>query len=164
MFRNNVCRKYGGTVFAVKDFQSTAELFGPQLPHYNQRVIFDNNVAAVGNGVATQTTTLRSASNDTTIRVTDYNSFLRPSLVFRLVDDYNNVNTTDFATTVSIFSYYRTLLYPTLFFSNQSLLSNIVITIGHCDRSKLPLWDWFQSCRISQWGNDGGSKSGCGNI
>ena len=103
MFKNNVCRggKQGGTVFAVKDLQTTTDLFGPQIPHYNQRVVFVNNVAAVGKGVATQTTIVRSTSNHTTIIVTDYNLFLRPSLVFNLIDAFNNINTTDFATTVS---------------------------------------------------------------
>ena len=102
MFQNNVCRggKQGGTVFVVKDSQTTTELFGPQIPYYNERVVFDNNTAGVGKEVATQTTNLRSTSNHTTILVTDYNIFLSPSLVFSLVDDFNNVNTTDFTTTV----------------------------------------------------------------
>jgi len=117
-FRNNVCRggKQGGTVFIVKDPQTTTELFGPQIPYYNERVVFDNNTAGAGKGVATQTTTLRSTSNHTTIFVNDYNVFLRPSLVFTLVDAYNNINTTDFTTTVSYF--YLTALYPALFQSN----------------------------------------------
>ena len=103
MFRNNVCRggKQGGTVFALKDPQTNTVLFGPQIPHYNQRVVFVDNTAAVGREVATQTTSLLSTSNDTTIIVTDYNLFLHPSLVFNLVDAFNNVNTTDFSSTVS---------------------------------------------------------------
>ena len=103
LFQNNVCRggKQGGTVFVVRDPQTTTELFGPLIPYYNQRVVFDNNIAGAGKGVATQTTTLRSTSNHTTVLVTDYNIFLRPSLVFLLVDDFNNVNTTDFSTLVS---------------------------------------------------------------
>ena len=112
MFRNNMCQggKGGGTVFYVKDLQTTTVLFGPQMPNYNQRVVFDNNKAAVGSGVATQTTSLRSTSNQTTIIVTDYNLFLQPSLlVFNLVDAVNNINTTDFASTVIIFQTCPTL-------------------------------------------------------
>ena len=103
LFRNNVCRggKQGGTVFSVKDPQTTTELFGPHLRYYNERVVFDNNIAGAGKGVATQTTSLRSTANHTTIVITDYNIFLRPSLVFSLIDDFNNVNTTDFSTLVS---------------------------------------------------------------
>ena len=103
LLKNNVCRggKQGGTVFYVKDPQSTTELFGPQTPYYNERVVFINNIAGSGKGVATQTTSLRSTSNHTTIVISEYNLFLNPSLVFNLVDDYNNINTTDFATTVS---------------------------------------------------------------
>ena len=116
MFRNNVCRggKQGGTVFVVKDLQTTTQLFGPQIPHYNQRVVFVNNTAGAGRGVATQITSLRSTSNHTTIIVTDYNLFLRPSLMFNLVDAFNNINTTDYATTVSILQTSPTLPYPTI--------------------------------------------------
>ena len=119
LFKNNVCRggKQGGTVFVVKDLQTTADLFGPQIPHYNQRVVFVDNMAAVGSGVATQTTSLHSTSNHTIIIVTDYNVFLRPSLVFNLVDAFNTINTTDFATTVSnhnsVLSYLA-IPYPTV--------------------------------------------------
>ena len=104
MFRNNVCRggKQGGTVFFAKDLQTTTVLFGPQISHYNQRVVFVNNTAAVGRKVATQTTSLRSTSNQTTVIVADYNSFLRPSPVFNLVDVFMNINATDFTTTVSV--------------------------------------------------------------
>ena len=114
LFRNNVCRggKQGGTVFFVTDPQSTTELFGPQLPHYNQRAVFVNNSAAVGREVATQTTSLRSTSNETTIIVNDYNLFLHPSLAFNLVDAFNNINTTDFATTVSVLQSYPTITLP----------------------------------------------------
>ena len=111
LFLNNVCRggKQGGTVFFVKDPQTTTQLFGPQMTYYNQRVVFVNNTAGVGREVATQTTSLRSTSNHTTIIVTDYNLFLRPSLAFNLVDVFNNINTTDFDTTVSVLFPYPTL-------------------------------------------------------
>ena len=114
VFRNNVCRggKQGGTVFVVKDPQTTVQLFGPQMTYYNQRVVFVNNTAEVGKEIATQITSLRSTANHTTIIVTDYNFFLRPSLMFHLVDAFNNINTTDYATTVSIL--WPMLLYPTL--------------------------------------------------
>ena len=104
VFRNNVCRgrKQGGTVFVVKDPQTITVLFGPQMPHFNERVVFVNNTAAVGSAITTQTTKLQSTSNHTTIVVKDYNSYLNPSLAFNLVDDFNNINTTDFSTTVSI--------------------------------------------------------------
>ena len=102
LFRNNVCRKQGGTVFFVKDPDTTSQLFGPQMTYYNQRVVFVNNTAGTGRGVATQTTSLRSTTNHSTIIVTDYNLFLRPSLAFNLVDAFNNINTTDFDTTVSV--------------------------------------------------------------
>ena len=127
MFKNNLCRggKQGGTVFVVKDLQSTTALFGPQISHYNQRVVFVNNTAAVGRGVATQTTGVRSASNHTTLIVTDYNLFLRPSLVFNLVDAYNNINTTDFATTVRML----TLSYLSLPCTNQSLSSLFLLLL-----------------------------------
>ena len=113
MFRNNVCRgrKQGGTVFFVKDPQNTTELFGPKMTYYNQRVVFVNNSAAVGKAITTQTTALRSTSNHTTIVVNDYNSYLQPSLSFNLVDEFSNINTTDFSTTVSISK--PTVLYPT---------------------------------------------------
>jgi predicted outer membrane repeat protein len=123
MIRDNVCRggKQGGTVFVVRDSQTTTtNLFGPQTPNYNQRVVFVNNTAVVGRGVATQTTSLRSTSNHTTIAVTDYNSFLLPSLLtFNLVDAFNNINTTDFATTVIIL--YSNLKLPYLNPSSHNL-------------------------------------------
>ena len=103
VFQNNICRggEEGGTVYFLKDPQSNTELFGPQLSHYNQRVVFVNNTAGVGKKVATQTTNLRSTSNDSTIVITDYNVFLHPSLVFNLIDAFGNINNTDFSTTVS---------------------------------------------------------------
>ena len=103
VFQNNVCRSgnQGGTVFYVNDPQTTTEIFGPQTPYYNDRVIFVNNIAEAGKEVATQTTSLCSTSNHTTIVISEYNLFLNPSLVFNLVDAYNNINTTDYATTVS---------------------------------------------------------------
>ena len=115
MFRNNVCRghKQGGTVFFVKDPQNTTELFGPKMTYYNQRVVFVNNSAAVGKGITTQTTALRSTSNHTTIVVNDYNSYLQPSLSFNLVDEFSNINTTDFSTTVCLRISYYILPYAT---------------------------------------------------
>ena len=105
IFQHNICRDgtQGGTVFIVKDPPKTSTvLFGPDKPNYERRVVFVNNTAGVGRGVATQTTSLQSTLNDTTIIVTDYNIFLRSSLAFKLVDAFNDVNTSDFATTVSI--------------------------------------------------------------
>ena len=162
LFRNNVCRKYGGTVFSVKDLQSTTELFGPHLTYYNERVVFDNNIAAVGKEVATQTTSLRSTSNHSNILVTDYNIFLRPSLMFSLVDDFNNVNTTDFSTTVS----QALLLYLPHISSNHLFPSfnPFVNKLGHCDGTELPLWYWTKSFRIFEWCNDCGSSCGCSDI
>lgn len=129
LFRNNVCRggRQGGTVFVVKDPQSTTELFGPRMKYYNERVVFDNNIAAVGKGVATQTTSLRSTFNQSTILVTDYNIFLRPSLVFNLVDAYNNINTTDFASTVCVqtLSYYSYSTLPYSTFSYNLILFDL---------------------------------------
>ena len=167
LFKNNVCHggKQGGTVFVVKDLQTTTDLFGPQIPHYNQRVVFVDNTAAVGSKVATQTTSLRSTTNRTTIIVTDYNLFLRPSLVFNLVDSFNNINTTDFATTVSncfpILSHLA-LLYPTLTCSNPAVTNSCCP--GHCERIELPLRHWSKSLRISEWCHDCGGKSGCRDI
>ena len=116
LFQNNVCRghKQGGTVFFVKDPQAATQLFGPQMTYYNQRIVFVNNTAAVGRAISTQTTSLRNKSNHTTIVVTDYNLFLHPSPVFNLVDAFNNINSTDFATTVSVLRPYPILPYPTI--------------------------------------------------
>ena len=161
-FRNNVCRKNGGTVFSVKDLQSTTQLFGLQIPYYNQRVVFDNNIAGVGKGIATQTTNLRSTSNHTTVLVTDYNIFLRPSLMFSLVDDFNNVNTTDFSTT---FSQPLLLYLPHISFNHLFPSFSPVVNIsGHCDGTELLLWYWPKSFRIFEWCNNSGSSCGCSDI
>ena len=164
LFRNNVCRggKQGGTVFVVKDPQSTTKHFGPQAPYYNQRVVFLNNTAAIGKGVATQPTALRITPNHTTIVVTDYNIFLRPSLVFSLVDDFNNVNTTDFSTMVS----QPLLLYlPHISFNHLFPSFYPVVNIsGHCDSTELPLRYWSWSFRIFEWRYDSGSSCGCSNV